>query len=259
MRGLGGPFVGVGSAVLIAAAGFYYFAPTSWISSRRTARLGGRRRDRSDRDPGGPCRPHLSAGTPAAAGAESATRRGVTTGTPSPADAEQLAKASAVTEARIAAADAEPGNWMAHGRTTDEQRFSPLDQINRDTVASLGVAWEMETGTVRGLEASPIVIDGTMFVSLSWSVVKAIDARTGRELWTYDPEVPGGGRATPAAASSIAASRSIRAASMCASLDGRLIALDARTGKPDWVVNTLIDHAGPMSSPAPRASPRAWC
>ena len=61
---------------------------------------------------------------------------------------------------RIVNADDEPGNWLAHGRTYDEQRFSPLDQITTDNVADLGLAWYFDTGTDRGLEASPIVVDG---------------------------------------------------------------------------------------------------
>ena len=59
---------------------------------------------------------------------------------------------------RIVNADDEPGNWLAHGRTYDEQRFSPLDQITADNVGDLGLAWYFDTGTDRGLEASPIVV-----------------------------------------------------------------------------------------------------
>ena len=91
---------------------------------------------------------------------------------------------------RIVNADDEPGNWLAHGRTYDEQRFSPLDQITADNVSDLGLAWYFDTGTDRGLEASPIVVDGVMYTSGSWSVVFANDARTGELIWQFDPEVP---------------------------------------------------------------------
>ena len=79
-----------------------------------------------------------------------------------------------------------------HGRTYSEQRFSPLNKINTSNVKSLGVAWEYRTYSVRGLEATPIVVDGVMFITLSWSKVIALDAKTGKELWQYDPKVPGG-------------------------------------------------------------------
>ena len=61
-----------------------------------------------------------------------------------------------------------PGQWLAYGRTYFSQRFSPLTQINRDNVKKLGVAWAFRTYTVRGLEATPIVNDGIMYVTGSW-------------------------------------------------------------------------------------------
>src|SRR5690606_36728373 len=88
------------------------------------------------------------------------------------------------------AADQEPGNWMSTGRDYNEQRFSPLDQINRDTVNQLGLAWYADIDTSRGQEATPIVVDGALYVTTAWSMVKAYDARTGQLLWAFDPEVP---------------------------------------------------------------------
>lgn len=79
---------------------------------------------------------------------------------------------------------------MVHGRTYDEQRFSPLDQITADNISDLGLAWYFDTGTDRGLEASPIVVDGVIYTSGSWNVVFANDARTGELIWQFDPEVP---------------------------------------------------------------------
>ena len=66
--------------------------------------------------------------------------------------------------ARIAAADKEPGNWLSHGRTYAEQRFSPLAQINADNVGELGLAWFADLDTDRGQEATPIVVDGVLYV-----------------------------------------------------------------------------------------------
>jgi quinohemoprotein ethanol dehydrogenase len=91
--------------------------------------------------------------------------------------------------------------WTSVGRTSDEQRFSPLTQINKDNVTRLGLAWFADFDTNRGQEATPLAIDGVLYVSTAWSKVKAYDARTGRLLWGYDPMVPGefAGRATTAA------------------------------------------------------------
>ena len=91
---------------------------------------------------------------------------------------------------RIGNAGDEPGNWLAHGRTYDEQRFSTLDQINDSNAQDLGLAWYFDTGTDRGLEATPIVVDGIMYSTGSWSVVFANNAQTGELIWEYDPEVP---------------------------------------------------------------------
>ena len=104
---------------------------------------------------------------------------------------KRLAKAADIDGARVAGADGEPENWLAHGRTYSGQRFSPLNKINAQTVKDLGLAWQYDTGTIRGLESSPIVNEGIMFATGSWSKVYALDAKTGEELWTYDPQVPG--------------------------------------------------------------------
>lgn len=133
----------------------------------------------------------------------------------------------------------ETANWLAHGRTYDEQRFSPLDQINADNVGDLGLAWYFDTGTDRGLEASPIVVDGVMFTSGSWSVVFANDARTGELIWQYDPEVP---KAWGANTCCDVVNRGVavwKGKVYIGTIDGRMIALDAGTGELAWEVNTI--------------------
>lgn len=153
---------------------------------------------------------------------------------------------------RIIEADQEPGNWLAHGRTYDEQRFSPLAQINANNAGDLGLAWHFDTGTDRGLEASPIVVDGVMFSTGSWSVVFANDARTGELIWTFDPEVP---KAWGAYACCDVVNRGVavwKGRVYVGALDGRLIALDAGTGQVAWEVNT-IDRSKPYTiTGAPR-------
>jgi quinohemoprotein ethanol dehydrogenase len=157
-----------------------------------------------------------------------------------------------VTAERIIAADKEPQNWLAHGRTYGEQRYSPLQQVNSGNVEKLGLAWSYATGTTRGLQATPIVVDGRMYTTGVWSVVYALDARTGKELWKFDPEVP---RAWGRYACCDAVNRGValwQDAVYVATLDGRLISLDARTGKKRWEVNT-IDRTKPYTiTGAPR-------
>ena len=159
---------------------------------------------------------------------------------------------AAVTAERIIAADKEPQNWLAHGRTYGEQRYSPLTQINDGNVGKLGLAWDYATGTLRGLQATPIVVDGRMYATGVWSVVYALDAKTGKELWKYDPEVP---RAWGRYACCDAVNRGVALwgdALYFATLDGRLISLDARTGSKRWEINT-IDRTKPYTiTGAPR-------
>jgi PQQ-dependent dehydrogenase (methanol/ethanol family) len=154
--------------------------------------------------------------------------------------------------ARIANADAEPGNWLAHGRTWSEQRFSPLNQINESNVSELQLAWYTDLDTNRGQEATPIVVDGILYSTSAWSKVQAVDAKTGRLLWQYDPEVPGiwDVRACCGVQNRGAAVWKGRVYS--ATLDGRLLALDAETGELYWEVNTTDQAQSYTITGAPR-------
>ncbi|WP_293905556.1 PQQ-dependent dehydrogenase, methanol/ethanol family [Phenylobacterium sp.] len=145
---------------------------------------------------------------------------------------------AAVDDARQLAADREPGTWMSAGRTYDEQRYSPLTVIDKANVKQLGLAWYGDIDTERGQEATPVVVDGVLYVTSAWSMVKAFDARTGRKLWEYDPKVD---RATGQIACCDVVNRGVAAWKgriYLGALDGRLIALDGRTGKVDWSVQT---------------------
>ncbi|MFU8813733.1 MAG: PQQ-dependent dehydrogenase, methanol/ethanol family [Pseudomonadales bacterium] len=153
--------------------------------------------------------------------------------------AELIRQSTATIDAkRIGAADSEPGNWLSHGRNYAEDRFSRLDQINEETIGELGLAWHWDTGTTRGLQATPIVVDGVMFSTGSWSVVWAHDARTGELIWEYDPQVP---REWGRLACCDVVNRGVALWAgkvFVGTIDGRLVALDAGTGAPVWEVQT---------------------
>ncbi|WP_324739986.1 PQQ-dependent dehydrogenase, methanol/ethanol family [Tsuneonella sp. CC-YZS046] len=143
-------------------------------------------------------------------------------------------------------------DWRVHGGNDAEQRYSPLKAIHTGNVGELGLAWSVELDTARGQEATPLVIDGTIYVSTAWSKVMAIDGMNGKVLWEYDPQVPGG-KARDACCDVVNRGVAYRDGKLfVGTLDGRLIALDAKTGKPVWEVQTT-DTAKPYTiTGAPR-------
>ena len=143
-------------------------------------------------------------------------------------------------------------DWPLHGRTSDEQRFSPLTAINSRNVDQLGLAWSFELTTDRGQEATPLVVDGVLYATSSWSIVHALDAATGRLLWTFDPQVP---RATGVKACCDAVNRGVaywRGRIFVGTLDGRLIALDSRSGRVAWSILTVDPSRAYTITGAPR-------
>ena len=153
---------------------------------------------------------------------------------------------------RIMHADAEPGNWLSHGRSYDEQRYSPLQQINAGNVSNLGLAWYFDLDSSRGQESTPLIVDGTMYVTTAWSMVKALDAKTGALKWAFDPQVP---KSWGVYACCDVVNRGVAIWNnniYLATLDGRLIALNAATGQQVWEVLT-IDKTKPYTiTGAPR-------
>ncbi len=142
---------------------------------------------------------------------------------------------------------------MSVGRTYSEQRYSPLKQIDENNVNKLGLAWYYDLNTQRGIEGTPVVVDGVMYATSAWTITLALDARTGKELWRYDPKVP------PEWSRFVCCdvvSRGLavwKGKVIIATLDGRLIALDAKTGKPVWTTMTVDNKAWPYSiTGAPR-------
>jgi len=163
----------------------------------------------------------------------------VVTGCRSNPPASALLSPASVDAARLTQADADPGNWMSYGRTYSEQRFSPLKQINDQNVGQLALAWYVDLDTRRGQEATPIVVDGVMYFTTAWSKVFAVKAATGEKLWSYDPKVP------PEWAVNACCDVVNRGVAVwqgkvfVGTLDGRLVALDAASGKPAWETLTI--------------------
>ena len=146
----------------------------------------------------------------------------------------------------------EAANWPSNGRTPGEDRFSPLNQITAENVNKLGLAWSYDTGTDRGLEATPVVIDGVMYTSGSWSIVIALDAATGEELWRFDPGVD---EIYDRIACCDVVNRGVAVYNRkvyVGVLDGRLIALDTYTGEPVWETMTVDQNRFYSVTGAPR-------
>ncbi|MGH8238322.1 MAG: PQQ-binding-like beta-propeller repeat protein, partial [Steroidobacteraceae bacterium] len=160
--------------------------------------------------------------------------------------------AAPVDAARVRAAADNRADWLTHGGTYDEQRFSPLAAIGQGNVKDLQLAWYFDLDTKRGQEATPLVVDGTMYVTSAWSKVFALDARTGKEKWRFDPQVVGD-KAIDACCDVV--NRGVAAwgrSVFVGTLDGRLIALDMRSGKPLWSVQTTDPKKRYTITGAPR-------
>jgi quinohemoprotein ethanol dehydrogenase len=159
-----------------------------------------------------------------------------------------------VDAARLANAASEPGQWFTAGRDAQGTYFSPLTAVNTQTVSQLGFAWEYKLGTYRGLEATPVVVDGVMYTSGNYGRVYALEAATGKPRWVYDPQIdPQSGRY----ACCDAVNRGVavwKGRVYVAALDGYLHAVDAATGQRLWKSDTLPargPHAPYTSTGAP--------
>ena len=163
-----------------------------------------------------------------------------------------LLLATAAPQAVRAVAGKTGEDWPTTGRTFADQRFSPLTQINTETVGKLGLAWHHEFDTDRGQEATPVEVDGVLYTTSAWSKVYAFDARTGALLWSYDPQVD---RKRGFLACCDVVNRGVAVTGgrvYAAALDGRLAALDAKSGKVIWSVVTVDQGRSYTITGAPR-------
>jgi PQQ-dependent dehydrogenase (methanol/ethanol family) len=154
-----------------------------------------------------------------------------------------VAPAAAVTAERLVNAANEPGQWMTYGGTYSEQRFSTLKQIDTGNVARLGLEWFADYETNQDQHGSPLYIDGVIYVSTARNVVYAFDAKTGTQLWKYNPMIRGERLRYNVGL----VNRGIaawRGKIFMGTLDARLVAIDAKTGKEAWSTDTVPDSLG---------------
>ena len=155
-------------------------------------------------------------------------------------------------DAALRAAEGDTAQWLSYGRTYSEQRHSPLKQIDEESVSRLGLVWTVDMQTLRGLEATPLVHDGVMYTTSAWSVVYALDARTGTVLWRHDPQVP---KEHAKFVCCDVVNRGValyRDRVYVGTIDGRLVALDRKTGASVWTVQTTPKDGPYAITGAPR-------
>ncbi|MFT4519673.1 MAG: quinohemoprotein ethanol dehydrogenase [Halioglobus sp.] len=142
--------------------------------------------------------------------------------------------------------------WVLHGLDVGEQRHSALAQINRDNVQSLGLAWHHDLPTKRGVEATPLMVDGTLYVTGSWSILYALDAVTGELKWTHDPKVDRAFLAKGCCGAPNRGAAYHEGKIIISTFDGRLVALDADDGELLWDVQTTDRGQSYTITGAPR-------
>ena len=152
-----------------------------------------------------------------------------------------------VTEQRILAESASGENWFVKGGNFRGEHFSPLEQIDDGNVADLGLAWATDLPAPDGISATPIVVDGVIYLSAAYSVVFAIDARTGRELWRFDPDVRRAFADDPDLSWTARVNRGVAVWDgkvLATTADCRLIAIDAAGGEQAWSQVTCDGERG---------------
>jgi quinohemoprotein ethanol dehydrogenase len=153
------------------------------------------------------------------------------------------APAANVTAERLVNAGKEPGQWMTYGGTYSEQRFSTLKQIHSGNVKELGLHWFADYETNQNQHGSPLYIDGVIYVSTARNVVHAFDGKTGEQIWRYNPMISG----VRLRYNVGLVNRGIAAWQgkiLMGTLDGRLVAIDAKTGREVWAVDTVPESLG---------------
>ena len=160
----------------------------------------------------------------------------------------------AVTNERVLAEEASGKNWFLKGGNFRGEHYSPLDEVNQQNVGQLGLAWSTELPMRDGAATTPIVVDGVVYIGGAYSMVTAIDARSGKTLWTYDPDMKSAFANSPMLSWISRANRGIAVwdgSVYVTTADCRLLALDAGSGEHQWTTQTCDTDAGYAISDSP--------
>ena len=149
-------------------------------------------------------------------------------------------------------ADKNQGDWLSYGRNYREDRYSELDQITKENVGELGLAWAEELGTKRGLQATPIVADGIMYFSGPFNKVWAYDVRTGKEIWQFEHDYNTDSNIDLCCGFSNRGLAIYKGDLFMGTLDGKLLSIDATTGAKNWEVMTVPPNERYSITGAPR-------
>jgi len=173
------------------------------------------------------------------------------------AAADVLANPVAVTQERLLKGTEDTAQWATYGGSYNEQRFSPLKKIDASNVGTLGLQWFADYDTNLDVHGTPLYVDGVLYASTAWNKLYAFDAKTGKELWRYNARVPGEWLRNVCCGN---VSRGIAAYNgkiYMGTLDARLVAIDAKTGKEAWSTDTIIgDHNAPLNRLSITMAPR---
>src|SRR4029077_6740339 len=162
--------------------------------------------------------------------------------------ATSLSQAQTQVDEHAIADEKEGANWLSYGRTYSENRYSPLATINEHNVTSLGLAWYLDLPNQRTLEGTPLAVDGILYFSGTYGKTFAVDARTGRKLWEFDPDLAG--HNPQKLRLNMGAHRGVaywKGKVYLGTNDGRLLALDAKNGSVLWTAQTV-----PLAKTSPK-------
>jgi quinohemoprotein ethanol dehydrogenase len=144
-------------------------------------------------------------------------------------------------------------NWLSYGRNYSEQRYSPLEQVNVESVKRLGIEWVMELPEDKQLTGTPLVVDGVMYFTGSFSVTRAVDAKTGKLLWEYDPKsIEHAGDRLVNMWDQNKGPAFWNGKVIISTIDGRLVGIDAKTGKMVWETMTIDPRRAYYITGAPK-------